>query len=79
MPYYGLVVKLTPDGWSEPLTDCFVKALSQEHGIIKLSDQEINKFNPGDLIGILPVHSCLTADLMKQYLTLDNQIITMMR
>lgn len=77
--YYGLVVGISKSGWEMPLKDCYVKSLSQEHGIIKMSEQEIQNIKPGDLIGVLPVHSCLTANLMKQYLTLDNEIITMMR
>lgn len=77
--YFGLVVNINPGGWSSPLKDCYVKSLSQEHGIIKMSESEIKNIIPGDLIGILPVHSCLTANLMKQYLTLDNKTITMMR
>lgn len=77
--FYGLVVKLTSGGWSTPLKDCFVKSLSQEHGVIKMSERDIKDIQPGDLIGILPVHSCLTANLMNEYLTLDNKTITMMR
>ncbi|MBU1094879.1 MAG: alanine racemase [Bacteroidetes bacterium] len=77
--YYGLVVKLNKGRWDMPLKDCYVKALSQEHGIIKMGEKEIQNINPGDIIGILPIHSCLTANLMKQYLTLENEIITMMR
>ncbi len=29
----------------------------------------------GDLLGVLPVHSCLTADLLKEYQTLDGERI----
>jgi len=31
----------------------------------------MDSFKIGDIIGILPVHSCLTADLMKEYLLTD--------
>ncbi|MGB3467281.1 MAG: hypothetical protein WBA74_18505 [Cyclobacteriaceae bacterium] len=29
----------------------------------------------GDLVGIIPIHSCLTANLMGKYLTLDNKLL----
>jgi D-serine deaminase-like pyridoxal phosphate-dependent protein len=27
---------------------------------------ELKNFNPGDLIGVLPIHSCMTANLLKE-------------
>jgi D-serine deaminase-like pyridoxal phosphate-dependent protein len=77
--FYGLIVKLNNEGWGEPLKDCYVKSLSQEHGIIKMSEAELAQISSGSILGILPVHSCLTANLMKEYLTLNNQKISMMR
>jgi len=32
----------------------------------------------GDLMAFHPVHSCLTANLMKQYTTLEGKVITML-
>lgn len=66
-PSYGAVVMLSEEGWMLPPTSMFVKSLSQEHGIIHASSDEIYKIKPGDLLGILPVHSCLTADAMDCY------------
>ncbi|WP_420317181.1 alanine racemase [Ekhidna sp.] len=65
---FGKMVRLTESGWQ---TKVFgnVERLSQEHGIIKLSDEEIAHVKVGDTIGILPVHSCLTADLQGHYLS----------
>lgn len=56
-----------------------VQSLSQEHGVIKANKEWINNIKPGDVIGILPVHSCLTANLMKQFLTTDGNLIEMMK
>lgn len=53
----------------------YLYSLSQEHGILKITPQCLNFFNPGDLIEIIPVHSCLTANLMKEYLTTTDEII----
>ncbi|MCB2206807.1 MAG: alanine racemase [Bacteroidetes bacterium] len=63
---YGLMVRLHDNGWSEPIQGANVSSLSQEHGIVRIPDSHINKFKPGDVIGILPVHSCLTANLLKE-------------
>jgi len=65
---YGLVTQFTAGGWSEPLDDCYVSALSQEHGVIKVSEEAFRSVKPGDLLGILPIHSCLTAQCMGNYL-----------
>jgi len=71
---YGKIVLLTSDGWGKlPIEDVFVKSVSQEHGIISATTAFINKTKVGDLLGILPIHSCLTANLMKDYLTLDGK------
>jgi len=67
---FGLPVELTENGWSEPIKDSYVKSLSQEHGIIKLNKKMLEKINIGDLIGVLPVHSCLTVNLLKELMIL---------
>ncbi len=66
---YGYVVRFGQNlKWSTPVTGAWVSDLSQEHGIVKLPENEVEKIKPGDLIGILPVHSCLTANLLETYL-----------
>jgi len=42
----------------------YLRALSQEHGILKCSKDFFNSTEEGDLLEILPVHSCLTANLL---------------
>ena len=58
----------------EPLN--YVQQLSQEHGILKVTHKEFDSFQVGDLVEIIPVHSCLTANLAKTYLTLDGEKIS---
>ncbi|HMD89269.1 MAG TPA: alanine racemase [Anaerolineaceae bacterium] len=74
-PVYGLVA--LPDGksWSEPLTGAAVVSLSQEHGLVKLAEKDFNRIQVGDLIFVLPAHSCLTVQAMREYLTLDGKVI----
>ncbi len=62
---FGYVVELTGNSWGAPLSGAYVSSISQEHGIVKMPQKFISKFKPGDVLGILPVHSCLTTNLLK--------------
>ncbi len=70
-PVFGLAVKLHEKGWDFFPGNNFVTGLSQEHGIITCSGNLLNSYNIGDMIGIIPVHSCLTANLMGEYYLFD--------
>ncbi|MBC3540868.1 alanine racemase [Rufibacter sediminis] len=70
---FGLVVPLTENGWGAPLSETALVSLSQEHGIVRTTPELFSQFEIGGLVGVLPVHSCLTADLMKGYLTLQGE------
>ena len=56
----------------------YLHGLSQEHGILKIAPYDLYYFKPGKLIDIIPVHSCMTANLMKEYMTTEGEIIKMM-
>ncbi len=73
---FGLLVELNQAGWIIPQKPAYLKSLSQEHGILKVKDDIFEKIHEGDLVSILPIHSCLTGNLMKSYLTLDGDIIS---
>ena len=75
---YGMVVNIDQIGWSDPIDNTYVSAISQEHGIIKTTKAFIDKTKVGDILGILPVHSCLTAHQMNKYLTIDGKRILKM-
>lgn len=77
-PLFGRVV--VNNGDKKVLLDekNYLHALSQEHGILKITPRDFQFFKPGELVEIIPVHSCLTANLMKEYLTTDGEIIKMM-
>lgn len=72
---FGEVVILNENGWSIPPQRSFLKSISQEHGLIQASDELIQSVKIGDVLGILPIHSCMTADCMGEYMTLDGKII----
>ncbi len=71
-PMYGRIV-LTKNDKKELLGPMnYVQSLSQEHGILKVEQKQFGHFAPGDLVEIVPVHSCLTANLMRRYITTDD-------
>ncbi|MDD5571476.1 MAG: alanine racemase [Bacteroidales bacterium] len=74
--FYGKVVKLNEKGWEITKNNMYLKSLTQEHGIIHAESQEINSFKIGDVIGILPVHSCLTCNNFSNYITLTGKTIS---
>ncbi len=74
---YGLVALPTTDGWSDPLFGAYVSALSQEHGILHIPAEHMARFQVGQLVCILPAHSCLTAQALGRYQSLDGRWIEM--
>ncbi len=77
-PTFGDVVRIDDHGW-ETVIHGYAKSLSQEHGILSVDDELLNSAKVGDVLGILPVHSCMTADCMGEYYTLEGRRISMMR
>lgn len=75
---YGNVAQKSGNGWNELMPNTYVRAISQEHGIVKVPENDLQHYKVGDTLLVLPVHSCMTADLMKRYKTLDGKDITMM-
>ncbi len=73
--YYGLIVPLKrKTGWGNIFANSHVSSLSQEHGIIRADEALFKSIEIGDLLGIVPVHSCLTVNLMRKYLTSEGSI-----
>ncbi len=61
---YGKAVEQKGDKWGDVIPNMFVKSLSQEHGIISVPESRIAGYNIGGCLMILPVHSCMTANLI---------------
>ena len=72
---YGLICTQTQTGWSQPVSGAYVKNLSQEHGIVKASNDFIKALKIGDLVFVLPIHSCLTVQCYSSYLTFDGKTL----
>ncbi len=71
---FGYVALLENGKWSPRLGQAYVAGLSQEHGLVKVSDETLNRIDIGDIVVILPVHSCLTVNLLQNYLTLEGEV-----
>ncbi|MDN5217454.1 alanine racemase [Fulvivirgaceae bacterium BMA12] len=77
--YFGLVVPMGPEGWGAPLPGCYMASLSQEHGVVKMDPAHFGKFHIGDLLYILPIHSCLTVDVIPDMITLEGEVVDNMK
>ena len=63
------------DEWGKYSENIFVKKLSQEHGTISAHNDYIRQKKVGDIIFIIPVHSCMTAQSMGKYSNFDGALI----
>ncbi|MFZ2906419.1 MAG: alanine racemase [Cyclobacteriaceae bacterium] len=77
--YFGKVVSLNENDWSTDETNMYVKSLSQEHGIVHAPKHLVEKIKVGDFMGVLPIHSCMTVDVMRRYLTTEGERFTTYR
>lgn len=75
---YGLVVSDNKNSWSTPIPGVYVARLSQEHGVISCSDAFMKTCSIGQVLKILPVHSCMTANLLQQMFTTEGECIDVM-
>jgi D-serine deaminase-like pyridoxal phosphate-dependent protein len=69
---FGYPVIIKKAGWGKIDADCYVCSVSQEHGIISANQEFFKKVKIGDILAILPAHSCLSMNLMKgKYFIID--------
>jgi D-serine deaminase-like pyridoxal phosphate-dependent protein len=64
-PIFGLAAFPTETGWGTLRQDFYLQSLSQEHGIVQVPEELLPDIHIGDLLLIVPVHSCLTVNLMR--------------
>lgn len=75
---FGRVAEKNNLVWGSCLPDAFLKSLSQEHGIVSVPAEKMNAYKIGDFLWVLPVHSCMAADLMNELYTPKGGVISMM-
>ncbi len=69
---YGQVVRRTGNGWGELVPGMIVRSLSQEHGVVVVAERDISDIKIGHCLLVIPVHSCLTVNLMRSYTGLES-------
>jgi D-serine deaminase-like pyridoxal phosphate-dependent protein len=74
--HFGKLAKPKDAGWERQIPGAYLKSISQEHGLIHCPDDIINQTHIGDMVYIYPVHSCLTANLMKSYITTGRKVLS---
>lgn len=72
----GLPALPRGERWGEPIPHARVDRLSQEHGILSIPGVEFEQIAVGDLVFIIPAHSCLTVQAMGDYQTLKGEKIS---
>lgn len=72
---WGRVVNDEGSGWGEVVPGMYLRSLSQEHGIVVVPEEVDFDFQVGEIVKVLPVHSCMAANAMKRYLTTDGRWI----
>ncbi|MEW6649553.1 MAG: alanine racemase [Chloroflexota bacterium] len=72
---FGWVVDVHDAGWSLRSPDAYAARLSQEHGVLSLPLNRIAAMRPGQLVGIIPAHVCLTVSALGCYRTLEGDWI----
>jgi len=68
---FGLVAFPEKDfqNWEPSINDTYVSTLSQEHGVIKIHHRALKQVKVGDILMVLPVHSCLAVHCLRQFET----------
>lgn len=74
-PMYGYAVMSPANSdWQIEETN-FIRSLSQEHGIVRLDPRTFKQIQIGDLVYVIPAHSCLAVSALGEYLTTDGKYI----
>ncbi len=72
---YGKLLNFSKQGWTPMQDGMYINSITQEHGCIKMRNEQFKGTRVGDLLAFHPVHSCLSANLMKQYTSLEGEVI----
>ncbi len=68
VPCFGKVALLQDKDWGSPLPRTVITKLSQEHGVVQCDLEFFDQVKIGDNIAVLPIHACLTMNLLKNTL-----------
>lgn len=68
---FGQLVEADSRGLGRRLEHTRIVRLSQEHAVLEAPRDLLDRLTPGMAVAVLPVHSCLAADLHREYRTPD--------
>jgi len=71
---YGWLVNKAAAGQMEESAGFPVIGLSQEHGVVAVSQSFLSRSKIGDVLDVIPVHSCMAADLYPAYFDEDGKV-----
>ena len=66
---FGYIASKSKSGWGPIIQGSYVSAVSQEHGIVHAEKALLQDTRIGDILLILPVHSCLAVNLLREFKT----------
>jgi D-serine deaminase-like pyridoxal phosphate-dependent protein len=75
---FGYLARTDDRGWTGPDRSLPLVSVSQEHGVVAAKSDRVEQWAVGDVALVLPVHSCLTAEMFDEYVTLDGVTIPRM-
>jgi len=78
-PVFGYLCGWRDGSFGPPRFEYPVVSLSQEHGVIAVDETFLSGTRIGDVVTVLPVHSCLTCNLYAQYITLEGECLARRR
>jgi len=73
---FGQLLNPASSQWMGIQPEQYITSLSQEHGILEHCGEWMEKVSIGQILKFLPVHSCMTANLLRNYKTTDGRLIT---
>ncbi len=74
---FGYLTAASADGWGAIEPDHYVSRVSQEHGVARVSTEMCRRTKPGDILCVIPVHSCLAVDLLDTAITTDGDLFAL--
>ncbi|MBA7534818.1 D-threo-3-hydroxyaspartate dehydratase [subsurface metagenome] len=64
---FGAVAAQKDSGWGSLIPGSYLTSVSQEHGIVHVPPALLQETRIGDILTILPVHSCLMVNFLREY------------
>lgn len=76
--FFGKAVEHDGTQWNRINPELYLTALSQEHGTVTAETGTIEAYEIGDILTFIPVHSCLTANLIRRYTLTSGRTVEQM-